>query len=90
MGVAPHGDSEGPGEAEVSELKLTFAVYQEVRGFEVAVEDAVVVAVGDAGEELKEEGFKDGHAETAVAYVQVFLEVLVEELEDEGELCVCV
>lgn len=49
------GNTEGSREAEVCEFELAFGVDEEVLGFEVAVQDAVVVAEGDAVEELVHE-----------------------------------
>jgi len=52
VGVGTEGDAEGAGEAEVGEFKIAFFVDEEVLGFEVAVQDAVGVAVAGAEEEL--------------------------------------
>ena len=52
MGVGSKWDAEGACEAEVGEFEVAFFVDEEVLGFEVAVEDAVGVAVADALEEL--------------------------------------
>lgn len=52
MGVGAEGDAEGTREAEVGEFEVAFFVDEEVLGFEVAVEDAVGVAVADAFDEL--------------------------------------
>ena len=45
-------DAEGPGEAKVGEFELAFVVDQEILRFEVTVEDPIVMAKGDALEEL--------------------------------------
>ena len=55
IGECVDGDAEGAGEAEVGELELAFVVDQEVLRFEVAVEHPIVVAEGDALEELVHE-----------------------------------
>ena len=82
-----YGDAERAGEAEVGEFQLTFVVDEEVLGFEVAVQDAVVVAEGDALEELVHEGFDGDVVELAarVAAVHVFFKVFVHVFEDEHE-----
>ena len=48
VGEGVDGDAKGPGKAKVGELELAFVVDQEVLRFEVAMEDAIVVAEGDA------------------------------------------
>ena len=52
MGVGAEGDAEGAGEAEVGEFEVAGGVDEEVLGLQVAVQDAVGVAVVDSGEEL--------------------------------------
>lgn len=52
MGVGAERHTEGAGETEIGELEVAFLVDEEVLGFEVAVEDAVGVAVACAFEEL--------------------------------------
>ena len=55
IGEGVDGDAEGAGEAKVGEFELAFIVNQEVLRFEVAVKDPIVVAEGDALEELVHE-----------------------------------
>lgn len=50
--VGANGDGERAGQAKVRELEDTGAVDQQVLGLEVAVHDAMRVAVGDAADEL--------------------------------------
>ena len=52
IGERIDGDAEGPGEAKVGEFELAFVVDQEILRFEVTVEDPIVMAKGDALEEL--------------------------------------
>ena len=52
VGVSAERDAEGAGETEVGELEVAFLVDEEVLGFEIAVEDAVGVAVAGTLEEL--------------------------------------
>lgn len=52
MGVGAEGDAEGAGEAEVADFEVAVFVDEEVLGFEIAVKDAVGVAVADARDEL--------------------------------------
>jgi len=52
VGVGAERDAEGAREAEVGEFEVAFFVDEEVLGFEVAVEDAVGVAVAGSLEEL--------------------------------------
>ena len=55
VGEGVDGDTEGAGEAKVGKFELAFVIDEEVLRFEVAVEDAVVVAESDALEELVHE-----------------------------------
>jgi len=55
VGVGAQRDAEGAGQAEVGELEVAFFVDEEVLGLEVAVQDAVGVAVADAVQELRGE-----------------------------------
>lgn len=57
MRVGAEGDAKGAREAEIGKFEVAVAVDEEVLGFQVAVEDAVGVAVSDAGEELGGEFF---------------------------------
>ena len=52
MGVCAERNAECACEAEVCEFEVTGTVDEEVLGFQVAVEDAVRMAVAHAGEEL--------------------------------------
>lgn len=87
VGEGVDGDAKGAREAEVRELELAFVVDEEILGFEIAVEDAVVVAEGDALQELVHEGFDGDVVELAAgaAAVHVFFEVLIHVFEDEHE-----
>jgi hypothetical protein len=49
VGVSSKRHPEGAGEAEVGDFEVAGGVDEEVLGLEVAVEDAVGVAVADAG-----------------------------------------
>ena len=55
IGECIDGDAKGTGKAKVGELELAFVVDQKVLRFEVAVEDAIVMAEGDALEKLVHE-----------------------------------
>ena len=52
MGVCAERDTKCAGETKVGELEVAFLVDEEVLGFEVAVQDAVGVAVARAFEQL--------------------------------------
>ena len=88
VGEGVDGDAKGAGEAEVSEFELALGVDEEVLGFEVAVQDAVVVAECDALQELVHKGFAGDVVESAAgaARVHVLFEVFVHVFEDEHEL----
>lgn len=84
--VRADGNAESTGKTEVSKLELALLVDEEVLGLEVTVEDTVVVAEGDAAEELEEEGLHGLPRDLAAALVEVLLEVLVQVLEDQRQL----
>jgi len=80
VGVRANGEAESTGKPEVSNLEAVGGgIDEEVLWFEVTVEDAMGVAVGNSGTYLEEEGF-DGvgiGGELRVG-VKVLLEVNVE------------
>jgi hypothetical protein len=57
------GPSVDPSEAEVADLDIALVRDEDVGGFEVAVDDPVVVQVGDAVEELPEQCLEDGNGD---------------------------
>lgn len=88
VGEGVDGDAKGSRKTEIGELELTFVVDEKILGLEVAMQDAVLVAKGDALEELVHEGF-DGHVvelTALAARVHELLEVFVHVFEDEHEL----
>ena len=48
VGEGVDGDAERAGETEIRQLQLAFVVDQQVLGLEVSMQDAVLVAEGDA------------------------------------------
>lgn len=52
MGVGAEWDAESTGETEVADLEVAVFVDEKVLGLEIAVQDAVGVAVADSEEEL--------------------------------------
>lgn len=52
MGIGAERDAEGTSQTEVGNLEVPSGVDEEILGFEIAVEDAVGVAVFDTGHEL--------------------------------------
>ena len=62
MGVSPERHAEGSCQTEVGEFEVAVFIDEEVLGFQVAVENAVGVAVADAGEELGGEFLDLDHA----------------------------
>lgn len=73
------------GHAEVGDLELAAVVEEEIGGLEVAVEDPVVVEVGDARGELEEEGFDFGGEEGLGHVFEDGLEVVFDEFENEED-----
>ena len=62
--VRPDGEGEGARQAEVCELDGAAVVDEQVLRLEVAVEDAMGVAVGDAGQQLMHVALRSGRWET--------------------------
>ena len=71
VGEGVDGDAKGTGEAKVGEFELAFVIYQEVLRLKVAVEDTIVVAEGDALEELVHERFYGNIVELAARVARV-------------------
>ena len=85
MGVGAEGDTKGSGETEVGELEVAFLVDEQVLGLQVAVEHAVLVAEGNALQQLVHEGFDNLWLQSSAlaVCVHVLLEVAVHELEHQ-------
>ncbi len=88
VGEGVDGNTECAGQTEVCKLQLAASVDEEILRLQVAVQDAVVVAEGDATEELVHEGLDRDVVQLAAiaARIHVFLQVLVHVLEYEHEL----
>lgn len=83
-----NGDTEGPGKTKIAELELALLVDEEILRLEVSVENAILVAEGDAAKQLVHERLdRDIVQLPAVTFgVHVPLQVLVHILEDEHQL----
>ena len=73
------------GHAKVCDFEDAAVVEEEVGGFEVAVEDVVVVEVGEAGCELEEEAFDFRGEERFGHVVEDGFEVVFHEFENEED-----
>ena len=71
MGVGPQGDTKRAGQAKVGKLQVALLVNEQVLRLQVAMQDAVAVAVSDAGAELLHELFHHGLAESEMAMATV-------------------
>ena len=71
IGEGVNRDAEGAGEAEVGELELALLVDEQVLRLQVPVQHAVLVAEGDAPEELVGEGFDGRGVELGVVAARV-------------------
>lgn len=92
VGEGVDGNAKGSSETEIGEFELPLVVDEEILGFEVAVQDAVLMAKCDTLEELVHEGF-DRHVielTALTARVHEFLEIFVHVLKDEHELVLSV
>lgn len=81
------GDAKGTGEAKIGQLQLALVVDQQILGFEVAVENSVLVAKGDPLQQLVHEGPDRDVVQLAAgaARVHVFLQIFIHILEHEHE-----
>lgn len=75
------------GKAKIGQFQLTFIIDQQVLGFEIAVEDPVLMAKGDSLQELVHEGPDRNVVKLAArpTGVHVFLEIFVHILEHEHQ-----
>ena len=71
--------------AEVCELDLTAVVEEEVRGFQVAMQDVVGMEVGGCGCDLEKEGLDFGGEEGLGHILEEGLEIVFEEVHDEED-----
>ncbi len=71
--------------AEVGDLEPAAVVEEDVGGLEVAVEDPVLVEVGDARGELLKESFYLGGEEGLGHVVEDGVQVVLDEFEDEED-----
>lgn len=83
MGVCAERDSKGARQSEIGELEHAVLVDQQVLRLEVAVDDAVRVAVGQALEQLVRVRLHEAGREGA--RVHVLFQVEVQELKDEEQ-----
>ena len=88
VGEGVDRDAKGSCETKVGQFELTFVVDEEVLGFQISMEDAVLVAESNALKELVHEGFDRDVVQlpATAAGVHVFLEVFVHVFENEHEL----
>ena len=87
VGEGIDGDAKRPRQPEIRKLELALGVDEQVLRLQVAVQDAVVVAEGDATQQLLHEGLDGDVVELAAvaAGVHVLFQVFVHVLEDEHE-----
>lgn len=71
VGVGAKRHTEGSGQTEISQLEVALLVNKQVLGLQVAVEDAVGVAVADTGAKLVHELLDHGLAESHVSCATV-------------------
>ena len=82
------GDSKRSRQSKVGQFEFSFFVDEQILGFEISMEDAIVVTERCPLEELPHEGPDDGGFEGAAFSVRihVLFEIEVHEFEDEHEL----
>lgn len=92
VGESVDGNPECPRQTEISELEFSGGVDEQVLGFQVSMQNSVLVAVGDPGQELVHEVFYFGRGKGSVVSVcvHVLFEVHVHVLEDEHHCVFCV
>lgn len=66
MGVGSQGNTECPGETEISQLQVALDVNQQILRLQITVQDAVAVAVANALYQLSHESLNHSFTETQV------------------------
>jgi len=78
-----NGRAERAGQAEVRQLEAAVTSHEQVLRLHVAVHDAAAVAKRKAFHELVGEGLDDFHGQRARLFVNVLLEIAVQELKNQ-------
>lgn len=81
-------DTECSRQTEIAQLQLALAVDEEILGFEIAMQDLVLVAESRSFQELEHEasnGIWRKRATVAIL-IHILLQILLAVLEDEDEL----
>lgn len=71
MGVGAEGNTESARETKISELEVSLLVDEQVLGLQVAMKDAMSVAVSDTGAELRHEFLDHSLAQSHVSIASV-------------------
>lgn len=79
-----HGLSKNAADAEVGDLDTAAGVDEEIRGFDVAVDDALAVEIGEAGEDLTGYIGKERFGGDAAAVEGAAVHVLEKDLDLAG------
>lgn len=90
MSVGAKGHIEGTSKAKVGQLDVARVLDKEVLWLEIAMQDAVRVAVGQAIEKLIGEALDELRIHARRERIHVALQIHVKELEDKVELGVVV
>lgn len=78
-----------PRQAKITELELSFAVYEQILRFEVAMQNLVFMTKSGSLQELEHEAPDDfGVKRTTIPIlIHVLLQILLAKLENENKLC---
>ncbi len=92
VGEGVYGHAKSPCETKVTQFEFSFLVDKQVLGFEVTVQDSILVAEGCSFEKLVHKTANGDWVESATVSVSVhiLLEVPFTEFEDENEFGFCV
>ena len=87
VGEGVDGDAKRTSETKIGEFELAFVIDEEVLGFQVAVQNTIFVAKGNALKELVHEGFDGDVIELTASApgIHVFLQIFVHVFEDQHE-----
>ena len=86
VSVNTSGRTKISGQAKVTQLEATFAVHQEIVGFEVAVKDPVVVEILQSEQGLQSVGFDVCRGQDDAGVLDDDLQICVHEVHHDGDI----
>lgn len=88
VGEGVDRDAKRPRQSKVTQFQLSLLVDQQVLRFEIAMQDSILMAEGDAFEQLVHKGLDRGLVQLSsiAAGIHVFLQILIHVFEDKHQL----